>query len=309
MNRSVWLILGLGALVTSGFAWEGFQARLGLKDPDVQRIAEQECRKAYLGELPYGTSMARKALKGMSEDERAQAVREIAAMAKAVVLSPAFQKAHDDYIKQHYNAVNHGLKVQSQEEKMKTATQNPGAMMADMQRQVGVQIAKSYSQMEVSSLKMVFDQDFQNWKQNASESGSDQAKYRKLLARATQLKALQISNPEEFRKGYALLKSVEMGGPDNWAEIESGGNRAAQEEQQKNFEQYALRPVLKKKLGEFVKLARSVDYAAQTEPAGRRKFVKPEYERQSSNWKLLYRFGKAPSMAAVQVAEQLLKEL
>ncbi|WP_321473412.1 hypothetical protein [uncultured Paludibaculum sp.] len=309
MRRNIWLALGLGAVVTSTYAWEGALVRLGLKDQDIQRIAEQECRKDYLGELPYGTSAARKALKGMTEDERAQTVREIAAVAKALVLSPSFEKAHDEYIQKRYNAVNHGLKLQSQEEKMKAATKNPDAMLADMQRQVGIQMAKSYAQMDVSSLKMVFDQDLENWKHNAVGTGSEQVKYKKLLAKATQLKALQQTNPEEFRKGYALLKSVETGGPDNWAELQAGGDLAAKEEQQKNYNQYALRPVLKKKLAEFVKLARSVDYDAQTTTSGVRKFVKPEYERRASNWKLLFRFGKAPSLAAVQLAEQMMKEL
>lgn len=307
MRQNFWIALGFAALITTSYAWDGALGRLGLKDQDIVRIAEQECRKDYLGELPYTTSAARRALKGMSQDERAQAVREIAAIAKALVLSPAFEKAHDEYIKQHYNAVNHGRKVQTQEQKMAAAQKNPEAMIQDMQRQVGIQVAKSFAQMDISGLKMVFDQDVANWKNNAAESGSDQAKYRKIYARAQQLKAMQTSNPEEFRKGYALLKSIEAGGPDNWAAIESGGNQAAQEEQQKNYNQYSLHPVLKKKLAEFVKLARSVDYDAQLTPT--RKFVRQDYERRPNNWKLLYRFGKAPSMAAIQLAEQVLKEL
>jgi hypothetical protein len=309
MKRNIWLTLGFAALITSSYAWEGALLRLGLKDADIQRIAEQECRKDYLGELPYGTSTARKALKGMTEEERAQAVREVAAMAKSLVLSPAFEKAHDEYIKKRYNAVSYGLKVQTQEEKMQAASKNPDAMMADMQRQVGIQLAKSYSQMDVSSLKMVFDQDLENWKKSASRPGREQAKFKQLLDKGTQLKALQQSNPEEFRKGYAVLKSSEMGGPDNWAELQAGGDVAAKEEQQKNYNQYALRPVLKKKLAEFVKLARSVDYEAQTTTNGVRKFIKPDYERRSNNWKLLFRVGKAPSLAAAQVAEQMMKEL
>ncbi|QOY86390.1 hypothetical protein [Paludibaculum fermentans] len=309
MKRNIWLTLGFGALITSSYAWDGALLRLGLKDADIQRIAEQECRKDYLGELPYGTSTARKALKGMTEEERAQAVREVAAVAKALVLSPAFEAAHDEYIKKRYNAVNHGLKIQSQEEKIKAASKNPDAMMADMQRQVGIQMAKSYSQMDAASLKLMFDQDLENWKQSAAATGSDAAKYKKILAKGNSLKALQQSNPEEFRKGYAVLKSSELGGPDNWADLQAGGDAAAKEEQQKNYNQYALHPVLKKKLAEFVKLARSVDYEAQTTTAGVRKFVKPDYERRPNNWKLLFRVGKAPSLAAAQVAEQMMKEL
>ncbi|MBN9658456.1 MAG: hypothetical protein J0H49_09780 [Acidobacteria bacterium] len=309
MKRNIWLTIGFAALITSSYAWEGAMLRLGLKEADIQRIAEQECRKDYLGELPYGTSMARKAMKGMTEEERAQAVREVAAIAKALVLSPTFEKAHDEYIKKRYNAVNYGMKVQSQEEKIQAASKNPDAMVADMQRQVGIQLAKSYSQMDVSSLKMVFDQDMENWKQSAAGTGSDAAKYRKILAKGNALKPLQQSNPEEFRKGYAVLKSSEMGGPDNWAELQAGGDVAAKEEQQRNYNQYSLRPVLKKKLAEFVKLARSVDYEAQTTTTGVRKFVKPDYERRPNNWKLLFRVGKAPSLAAVQVAEQMMKEL
>jgi hypothetical protein len=67
--------------------------------------------------------------------------------------------------------------------------------------------------------------------------------------------------------------------------------------------------VVTKRLQAFVTLARSVDFAAQTQTSGRSVvFVKPENERRSGEWKQLFRLGKEP-MAAVAAAEQWLKEL
>lgn len=66
---------------------------------------------------------------------------------------------------------------------------------------------------------------------------------------------------------------------------------------------------MKKRLQDFNTLARSVDYSAQVQTPDRfQYFVKPEYERKSSAWKMLFRLGKAPSLAAA-AAEQWLREL
>ena len=67
---------------------------------------------------------------------------------------------------------------------------------------------------------------------------------------------------------------------------------------------------MKKRLQAFVTLARSVDFAAQTQTSGRSVvFVKPEHERRSGEWKQLFSLGKEPTLAALAAAEQWLKEL
>jgi hypothetical protein len=80
--------------------------------------------------------------------------------------------------------------------------------------------------------------------------------------------------------------------------------------EQLNYDQHRLKPTLKKKLTDFVTLARTVDFAAQTQiKAGKIVFVNPAYEQKPRPWKQLFRLGKEPVMAAVAAAEAWSREL
>jgi hypothetical protein len=82
------------------------------------------------------------------------------------------------------------------------------------------------------------------------------------------------------------------------------------QEEQRSYNEHQLKVELKKRLQAFVTLARTVDFAAQTQERARRTvFVNPVYERKPSSWKMLYRLGKEPTLAAVASAEAWLKEL
>src|SRR5262249_32584177 len=151
---------------------------------------------------------------------------------------------------------------------------------------------------------MLFDQDMQNWKDDKDKA--------KIYARAKQIAPLATGNPAEFVKQYALLKSIDMGGPDSAAGLEAANasNLKAQAEQQAReaqmaFNDHKLPVEVKHRLQEFITLARSVDFTAQTRTQnGKMVFVKPEYERKPDGWKKLFRLGKEPTMAMLAVAEQ-----
>jgi hypothetical protein len=106
-----------------------------------------------------------------------------------------------------------------------------------------------------------------------------------------------------------------MGGPDTWPGIEAAtaagakaqtDNQAKQE--QRAYDEHQLRVEMKRRLQNFVTLARSVDFAAQTrEERGKRVFVNPTYERKPESWKMLFRLGKEPTLAAAAAAEAWLK--
>jgi hypothetical protein len=64
--------------------------------------------------------------------------------------------------------------------------------------------------------------------------------------------------------------------------------------------------LIKKRLQEFLTLSASVDFEAEVS-GGR--FVNPEYEAKSREWKMCYRAGKAVIMAAREEVELWLKEL
>jgi hypothetical protein len=240
--------------------------------------------------------------------ERAQAVREMALYAKRMVASPAFVAMYSGWIKNRYQAVDHGIKIDPRADAAKFAA-NPETATKQMQNSVAASIAQSFAQVPVTSLKMLFDQDLKNW-----TGSSDKAK---LLARAKQIAPLVSSNPEEFRKQYILLKSIDMGGPDTFAGLEQAKAGAAQaqadqkaREEQRAWDDHKLPVELKRRLSAFVALARSVDFAPQTRTqGGKQVFVNPEYERKPDGWKKLYRLGKEPTLAMLAVAEPWLKEL
>jgi len=153
--------------------------------------------------------------------------------------------------------------------------------------------------------------DLSGWeRQSKSRNAKAQAKGQKLYTRAKALQPLIASDPEKFKKGYVVLKSIDMGGPDNEAELVAGGNKAQQEQEQTNWDKYNLRAVLKPKLSAIVAEASTVDFAAQTVRQGDKlKFVNPAYERKSDVWKAMYRAGKAPTATALEFARAWLKEL
>ncbi len=299
------LAVGTGMAI----AWQGGLAAVGLKDADVPEIAKSYFLNGDPGALPglYSLSGPMRTLwKSKGPAERAQEVRDLASYAKTFVSAPAFEKMYNEWIRESYHAVDHGMKIDPQADAQK-AVANGGA--EQMQSQMGAMIAQSMGQIPPQTLKMLFDQDLANWKDDA-----DQAK---IYAQAKQLAPLFQTNPEAWKKQYLLLKSASMGGPGTDAGMAAANAASAKlqadstvRNEQLAYDQHKFKVELKKKLQDFATLARSVDYAAQTQTRDRfQYFVKPEYERKSSAWKMLFRLGREPALAAATAAEQWLHEL
>jgi hypothetical protein len=309
LSRSRFLLACFSATAVA-LAWQGGVAAVGMSDAEAQNVAKSFFSSSGLNlPGPYFLKGAVAAqMKTKSAAERAPVVRDMSLYAKRLVSSPAFASMYNGWIKDHYQAVDHGIKIDPQADAAKFAS-NPEAAMKQMQNSVAAQMAHAIEQMPPAAAKMLFDQDLQNWKDDKDKA--------RIYARAKQVAPLATSNPNEFRKQYALLKSVDMGGPDSAAGMEAANaaNAKAQAEQQARQEQIAFNdhklPVeLKRRLTEFITLARSVDFTAQTRSQnGKMVFVKPEYERKPDGWKKLFRLGKEPTMAMLAVAEQWQKEL
>jgi hypothetical protein len=296
------------ALSAAALAWQGGIAIVGLSDAEAQNVAKNFFGSSSLSlPGPYflkGPMAAQ--WKTKAPAERAQAVREMALYAKRMVSSPAFAATYNAWIKERYHAVDHGISLDS---RAANISADPQAYMKQMQNTLAAGISESFSQMPAATLKMLFDQDLKNWQNNKDRA--------RLYARAQQIAPMLTSNPEEFKKQYILLKSSEMGGPDSAAGLEAAradaqkmkADQKAREEQQA-WNDHKLSVELKRRLTEFVTLARTVDFTVQTRSQnGKLTFVNPEYERKPDNWKKLYRLGKEPTQAMLSVAEGWLKEL
>jgi hypothetical protein len=310
MIRHPRLIVACFALSAAALAWQGGVALVGLTDADAQNVAKSffgssslSLPGAYILKGPMAAQW-----KAKSPAERVQAVREMSLYAKRMVASPGFATLYNGWIKDRFHAVDHGINVDPRADAAKMSA-NPQAAMKQMQNVMAASIAQSFSQMPPAALKMLFDQDLQNWKEDKDKA--------KLYARAQQIAPMLSSNPEEFKKQYIVLKSIDLGGPDSAAGLDAAkadaqkmqADQKAREEQQA-WNEHKLPIALKHYLTDFVTLARSVDFSAQTRTQnGKLTFVNVEYERKSDNWKKLYRLGKEPTQAMLTVAEQWLKEL
>ncbi|MFB3829358.1 MAG: hypothetical protein ACE15B_21495 [Bryobacteraceae bacterium] len=313
MRRLRLFLLAGAAVCASGvLAWQTGLEAAGWTESDAPRIAKAFLIDTGVSQLPGSYLLkpaARRQLQALSGPERAKIVQQLARYAKSYVSAPAFSKTYDQWIASRYQAVNHGIQADAAADM--AAFSRPGAV-EDMQAQAAAMAAQTFLNLDLSVLKMMFPEDLKKWTRNPRDE-----KARKIAAKAQQIAPLLNSNPEAFKKEYALLKSMEMGGPDTWQGIEAASNAGAKtqagakaKQEQRAYNEHTLKVELKRRLQAFITLARSVDFAAQTRPAANRQvFVNPAYERKPDAWKMLYRLGKDPTMAAVAAAEAWLKEL
>lgn len=303
------------AICGTALAWQFDLSTLGLTPKDIDaRVSGGLRDESSELQVPWLSQNAIKVARGLSEADRVAAVNAIGAAMKALVNTPAFQKAHDESVKLGHKGVNHGIKVQSQEEMMQAMrTGKPGVdPIAEMQKQMMAQTVLQLRGNPLSSLQAMHGDSLKSWTRQAQTSTNPKykAKYQKLAAKAAEIQPLIASNPEQFKKEYTVLYSIDNDGPATDEEIVLLANKGKLEEEQRNYNKYNWKTVLKKKLQTLIAQAATVDFAAPTtEVGGKKKFVNPAFERKSALWKAMYRAGKAPTTAAAEFSKAWLKEL
>jgi hypothetical protein len=302
-NQRTFLIGSLILCAGVATAWQTALSSVGWSDQRAAEIAEHFFTSGLA--LPENGSMS-PAVKarwiGKSPAERAQTIRELALYAKKYVQAPGFEKTYNGWIAEHYRAVNHGIKVNA------AATQED---VNSAMSEVANEMAKAFAQLDATALKMLLTIDIDSVKDSQEDAD------KKMLARYRRIEGLLKTNLPEARKQYAIAKSMQISGAADESQAQANmaaGEKAAAErqkmEEQRAWDEHNLKAALRRRLTEFVKLAESIDFAAPTQRnAGKMVFVNPEFERKPSQWKQLYRLGKEPTLAAVEVAKQWLKEL
>src|SRR5262249_31891325 len=94
-------------------AWQSALSAVGWSEERAASIAESFFLSGSSG-LPNNGSMSGEIKQqwiGRSPAERAQAIRDLALHAKRYVQTPAFEKLYTGWIKERYNAINHGIQV------------------------------------------------------------------------------------------------------------------------------------------------------------------------------------------------------
>lgn len=301
--RIVYLRLFAGVAVCAASVWalQSGLAQIGVTQAKFEDAVRAATRSSYsISPASYAGRAGVSQFKALPPATRAALVTEALTAAKAIVSTPAFAKAHDEYLAKNSNAINHGPGA-AQTDVAKSIQSDPEAavkkIMAGAAAQMGESIRK---QTNVQGLKILLDMDLQE----------GDAKLKKIAP-------LLQSNPEEFRKQYSLWKSAQMGGPTTEAEYQAalagaGAMQSQQDraDQQRRYDENNLKAILRKRLDEFIATAATVDFAAQTRQEGAKlKFVNPAYERKTGEWKMMFRAGKEPVQAALAFARAWRKEL
>ena len=301
-------LLTVAVLVCAGIAaaWQSPLSAVGWTEERVASIAETFFTNSS-HVLPQNGSMPA-AIKqrwiGRSPAERAQAIRDLALHAKRYVQTPAFEKLYDGWIQSRYRAVNHGIKINRNAPM--TVEQGNATMSA-----AAAEMAKAFEQLPADALRMILTQDIDTVKNSASDQD------KKMLARYRRVESLIGSNLAEARKQYAIAKSMQMLGQSDESQAQAklaegvkAGAELKRQEEQRAYDEHNLKTEIRRRLTGFIALAESIDFAAPTQRlAGKMVFTNREFEGKPHEWKLLYRLGKEPTMAAVAVAKQWLREM
>jgi hypothetical protein len=260
-------------------------------------------------QLPSLPDAAVAAAYALGDAAQVALVETVGTAIKAMVMSAAFLAEHDKYIKAEHQAVDHGLKgvVGIEQALKKNDLKTIEAIQAREVVAIGVD---QIGLIPAESLKKEFDRDLATWKMDAAKpKAREQAKFQKLVARAQPLEGL-AANDEKFLRGYAVLKSIENGGPDTEEAVYAIHKRVTQEREQLAYDEHNLKGQLKQQLTTFVTTAAKVNFNAETvEKDDKILFVNPSDEKQGALWKACFRAGEAPTAAALKLARAWLAEL
>lgn len=287
-------------------AWQTALSTVGWTEEQAAEIAESFFTNSSTV-LPNGGSMSAQIKQrwlGRTPGERAQAIRELALHAKRYVQTPAFEKFYAGWIRDHYRAVNHGMKIDPNAP-MKEEDVNSALSAA------ASEMAKAFGELPADGLRMLVANDIEGLKDSSGEGD------KKMLARYRRVEALLKTNLAEARKQYGLAKAMQISGQTDETQLQAtlaagakSGAELKRMEEQRAWNEHNLKAELRRRLADFVKLAESIDFSAPTQRnAGKMVFTNPGIERKPHHWKLLYRLGKEPTMAAAGVAKDWLREL
>ena len=260
-------------------------------------------------QLPYIPAAATAAAYALSDSAQAALVDTVGSALKTLVMSAAYMADHDAFTKSEHQGVNHGLKgIASLEDMMK---KNDFKGMEAYQARA--MVAMAVDQVKVvpgDALKADLMENLPNWKQQAANpKNSERAKYQKMVTKAQAIETVPTSD-EKFKRGYAVIKSIDADGPDTEDAVYAIHARFKQEQEQAAYDAHSLKGQLKQQLSTFVAIASKVNFDAPTVEKNRKTmFVNAADEKQGAIWKACFRAGEPATAAALKLARAWLTEL
>ena len=260
-------------------------------------------------QLPYIPGAATAAARALSDSARVTLVDTVGAALKSLVTSAAYLADHDAYIKSEHQGVDHGLKgVVTLEDAMKK--QDLKQMEAIQSRMMAAVVVDQVNAMPGDMLKADLVENLPKWKQRSADAKNPaRAKYQKMVTKAQSIETLPASD-EKFKRGYAVIQSIDNGGPDTEEALYALHARSKQEQEQAAYDAHSLKGQLKQQLTTFVAIGSKVNFKAPTvEKNKKTMFVNPADEKQGAIWKACFRAGEASTAAALKLAKAWLTEL
>ena len=260
-------------------------------------------------QLPYIPAAATAAAYGLSDSARVTLVETVGAAVKTLVTSAAYVSEHDNFIKAEHQGVNHGLTGIVSIEEM-TRKMDLKGIEAYQSRMMVAMTVDQVKTMPGDLLKTDLMESLPNWKQRAADpKNSERAKYQKMVARTESIATLPASD-EKFKRGYAVIKSIDADGPDTEDAVYAMHARFKQEQEQAKYDAHSLKGQLKQQLTTFIAIASKVNFNAPTVEKNKKTiFVNAADERQGAIWKGCFRAGEPATAAAVKLAKAWLAEL
>lgn len=252
------------------------------------------------------TASMRQMARQFPESSRGTTVRALGKVVRTYVESATFKKEWLQDIRSVYpydeSYTDEGLAQTKQAKEAKKVAQKTQIETLD----------QAFAQMDPAMLQMgIRAQLSQEEQQLASLSGSERASQAQHVA---ELKKMLNLPPAEFKKQY--LASIKQQAQNQLSKsyhgIDIDQEQLAQQRKQKaEFDAHAdFRPLLKKRLQDFITLTETIDFEARLVPMGyKQEFANPVYQRKPAEWKFLYRLGKASVTEARLFAQQWLSEL
>ena len=224
-------------------------------------------------------------------------------------MSAAYLADHDAFVKSEHQGVDHGLKgVVTLEDAMKKQDFKQAEAISARMR-----VAMTVDQVNIvpgDALKADLMENLPKWKQQAANpKNSERAKYQKMVAKAQSIETLPGSD-EKFKRGYAVIQSIDADGPDTEDAVYAIHAKYKQEQEQAAYDAHSLKGQLKQQLTTFVAIASKVNFNAPTvEKNKKTMFVNPADEKQGAIWKACFRAGEPSTAAALKLAKAWLAEL
>lgn len=310
MKKLFYLLIPAGALLVAAHPTDVVSDLKLTPDQVHSQVFYQLTSEDPSIDLP---DQVRRVGKQLSAGARVSAVRAMGAVVRTYVESSLFRSRYDEWLRSQYRVSDEQTAESANAEK---------ATMSDIQTAVDQQVNQTraiFSQMPASMLAQMLQQQMAQFQQQMSTADAPgKAALTRDLMVLRNLQPLANTKPDEFKTNYIAFMSryvarqLVQGLEDEPTRLADHKAKAA--EYRIRLAQYKANadpnPMIKKRLRDFIWLAESVDFDARVEKQGDKlEFVREEYSNQSSEWKLLYRIGREPVLAARDMARTWLSQL